>query len=143
MDFDLDQPVRGAAKVEPQGSPYGTVAGTANQTDVRPHRSKEGAAIQAVSDLASNAHVGRCSIVERHKPRVQVQTEAATGTVGSEADSAAKAPGLVLMVPEAEQSLGVPDERKAGMEYAVYGNGASCLQLTALGSIPGRMPVGQ
>ena len=81
-----------------------------------------------VSNLASNAYVGRCSIVERQKPCVQIQTEPATETVRSEADSAANAPVFVLIVPEGQtEPSAFPIRGKAGMEYAVHGHRASCL----------------
>ena len=143
MDFELDRPVRRATKVETQDSPHGMIPRVTNQADVRPNHSKEGVTPKTVSGLASYTHADRTSIGEGHKPCVEVQPESVTETVRSEPDSAAKAPVFVLIVPEANRALGVPAQRKAGMEYALHGHRASCLQLTALGPIPGRMPVAQ
>ena len=142
VDFDLDRPVRRVTKVETQGSPDGMIARVTNQAEVRPHHSKEGATPKAISGLASYTHAGRTSIGEGYKPCVEIQSETATGTVRSEADAAAKAPEILLVVAEAERAVGVPNQGKAGVENALHGHGAPCLQLTALGSIPGQMLVG-
>lgn len=67
-------------------------------------------------------------MVKRHKPSADVQAETAAETVGREADSAAEAPELVLIVPEADRALGVSGECKAGMRNTFHGGRAPYLQ---------------
>ena len=141
VDFDIDSRVRRIAKIDTQGSPERTVTGIADQADIGSHRAEVGTTPQSVASFSSNTDIGRFSIAQRHETCVEIQRESAPLT-RSETNAAPEAPGIMLVIAETERALGVPDHREAWIKNAFDGHGAFGLQLTALGTIPGQVFVG-